>query len=43
VAGTAILNLNANDVITVTNNSNFSLTIDDSPIVGAQITIIQIA
>jgi hypothetical protein len=40
---TIILNLTANDVITIVNDSHYNLSIDDGPIVGAQLTIIQIA
>ncbi|MDD4298802.1 MAG: hypothetical protein PHS98_04165 [Bacilli bacterium] len=43
VFGTAILNLTANDTLTLVNDSDFNLTIDRSPIVGAQITIAQLS
>jgi len=43
IFNTAVLNLTAGDIITVFNNSNYTLTIDNAQIVGAQITIIQLS
>jgi hypothetical protein len=43
VCGSVILNLNAGDIISVVNDSAFTLKVDDSPNIGAQINIIQLS